>query len=211
VLWIGCSGEESLLYLEGPVPSLEQHRTELENRMLTADELEALCVKREGSSILNGLFWPRCWQGEGEEGQRTAQALVFALQLAKERFRWILLDGGAFPLNRAIEPLAEAADLRFLVLTQLESAICTAEGILKPEAAGWHPVVNRYFREDPHDLFYLEKRLGCSAIPVEASLYGRRAEWEHKTLLETGGRACRRSLSALADAIRKEGNFCGSL
>ena len=30
-----------------------------------------------------------------------------------------------------------------------------------------------------------------------------------KTLLETGGRACRRSLSGLADAIRKEGNFRG--
>jgi hypothetical protein len=184
VIFISMNGKSGFQYVDRIGETIEGIRLNLDNRLLNVAMLKEQCRRKENLFILGGI--------ESIELMRSFQpdTAVYLLESLEKAFDLIIADAGNDIDNGLAVGALEWIKNRTCIITQHESVLDRAENldhIYRSLKIGFSTfAVNKYMKDDPYNLKYIEKRLslsGESLLKVGVSEYDRRAECDRRTLL----------------------------
>ena len=202
VMMIAMHGRPGTEYVDQVGESIEGVKLYLSNRLLDSQKLIEDCRKTDNFYMLGGV------KSIGQVRSYHPNMAAYLLESIESKFDLILVDGGNDIENGLTVGALEYMGEKYCVITQQESILRRYESV-KPiyEELGITfslYIVNRYNDGDACDLYYIGERLSLDQrelMKVEASGYGRQAEWDHRTLLAYKNEGYFRDIHSIANRV----------
>ena len=187
VLFAALNGNDDIHYYRGNSASVEAIKIQVDNRLLTEEDLEAACFRDGPLYLLDGV------PGGLRHRNYAAEFSSMFIEKAFEVFDFVVIDSGNELDSGLCVGALKTGGKNIMLLNQNESTLLRYEGseeiYTAIDASFSCFVINRYMEDDPHDVSYLKSRLiRSSGTPLftvrEEGNYSRLAEMDHQVLLE---------------------------
>lgn len=186
ILFVSLNGNDDIHYSKNNSSSIDSIKMRVDNRLLTAQDMEACCARDEHLYVMGGV------SGVFEHRKYSAEFPLLFIEKAYEVFDIVIVDcGNELDSGLCIGAL-KACGTSVMVLNQNETSLVRYEKSGKIysaiDAKFLIYVINRYSENDPHDVSYIRSRLCLNKERIftvkNETLYSRLAEIDQQLILE---------------------------
>lgn len=202
VMMISMNARKSTEYVGEVTESIENFRLQIDNRMLSANQIMKLCQWKSNLYLMSGIG------SQLDHRSYHPDHADYLLRVLEDQVDLILIDSGnEIDHGLAVGALAHSQN-RFLILTQQESMLRRYEQLydlyqeLSIQFSGF--IINKFQTGDPYHLSYIQKRTGIPASLMKTITYTeyyRRAEMEYRSLVSYQDAKLQADLAALSKEV----------
>ena len=200
-LMITCDALTGLTFISTEkYTSLDEYKTQLQNELITVEEIETLLIRNDGYDVLP------CSRSFKTRQNYYVEEMELVLDKIAHLYDQVLIDCDSIEHGLTIGAM-ECASRGYLIITPQEIVVKSAkllkqEKILPIMPTDTIAVVNKYVENDMVMLLdQINLELKTQAWTIPHSTYGWQAEHDHKTMLSYNTKGYVDAINKIASAV----------